>query len=100
MGNRGAASGKSGGGSRFQEVTNDSIFDPSVNEWKHNMTWDEKDTVIDYTGSLYYPLNNALRSDAGGYSREIKDLDSALGKFNLSENIVTYREFLVTLSVA
>lgn len=92
MGDRGASSGKGAGGAGYKEVTDDSIFDSSVNKWKSGMNYDEKDTVSAYTGDLYYSLNAALRAgDTAGYEDEIKNLDSALSKFTLKDNIVTYR---------
>lgn len=98
MGKRGGASGKSAGGGakKFQEVTDDSIFDKSVKEWRGAITTKEDNAVYEYTGDLYDPLNGALRGikgygDPSSFDTEIQELDSALSKFNLTRNISVYR---------
>lgn len=93
FGGKGAASGKSGaGGSINYKEVDDSIFDNSVNRWENDITYDEENTVFDYTGALYSPLNESLRDgDTRGFENEIKNLDSAIKKFNLEDNIVVYR---------
>lgn len=94
MGSRGGKSGKSGsgGGANYKEISDDSILDNSVNRWENDISYDEEDTVFEYTGSLYSPLNESLRDgDTRGFESEIKNLDSAIQKFNLEDNIVVYR---------
>lgn len=94
MGSRGGASGKSGGGGakKFQEVTDDSIFDKSVKDWKYDMTGAERDTLTDYTEMFYSRVNYDLRWDnTEDFEKQISELDSAISKFNLTSDIVTYR---------
>lgn len=93
MGNSGASSGKAGssGARSFQEVDDDSIFDPSVEKWRDNITSAELDATIEYTGSAYTSINNALRKDTGYYKDTINEIDKSISKFNLKQDIIVYR---------
>ena len=94
MGNKGQSSGKSGagGGAKYREVTDDSIFDKSVDKWTTDMSKSELNAAELYTGSAYYQWNESLRTkDGKGWEVYTDNLDNALSKFNLKENIVTYR---------
>lgn len=94
MGDRGGASGKSGAGGakNYQEVHDDSIFDDSVDNWKDDITSDERYETERYTGYSYYDWNDSLRNDNGkGWESDTMELDNALNKFDLKQNIVTYR---------
>lgn len=93
MGNKGAASSKAGGGGArsFKEVDDDKIFDPSVAEWRNNITSSELDATIEYTGSAYTSINNALRKGTGHYKDTIDEIDKSISKFNLKQNITVYR---------
>lgn len=92
MGSRGGSSGKSGGSRNFQEVTDDSIFDKSVKDWKYDMTGKERDTLTDYTETFFSRVNYDLRWDnTEDFEKQISELDSAISKFNLTSDIVTYR---------
>ena len=94
MAKRGGSSGKSGG-SKFQEVTDDKIFDTSVEKWRNDITREEDNSVFEYTGDAYIGINEGLRTGEGFsedyYEFMVNDIDSAIGKFNLKQNIVVYR---------
>lgn len=94
MGNKGQSSGKGAGGAarNYKEVNDDSIFDKSVNDWRDNMTQKELKTTRMYTGSAYYKWNDSLRNNNGeGYEKYTKELDSAISKFDLKNDIIVYR---------
>ena len=71
-------------------------------EWFNNLTRVEKQAIGDYTDTFYTRINKYLRgADVNEYFDEyytkdellesIKNLDSALSKFELKENITFYR---------
>lgn len=68
-------------------------------EWKENLTTSEKDIVKGYTGSKYDPINEHLRKYEGKLGKEgnekvenqIKDLDAALKKSKIPQNVNVYR---------
>lgn len=95
MGSRGSKSGKSAGGGAaqsYKEVSDDSIFDESVDKWKSELSEEEEGAIGDYTSNYAYKLNDRLRrGDNPEDLADVMELDSALSKFNLTENIVTYR---------
>ena len=102
MAKRGGASGKSsGGGARanrkevttdYKEVTNDKIFDKAASDWRGEMTGDEHDIVVSYTDTFYSRVNYDLRWDNyEDFGEEISLLDSAISKFNLTNDIVVFR---------
>lgn len=94
MGNKGQSSGKgvAGGGARYKEVTDDSIFNKSVDKWQSDISNSELSAAELYTGSSYADWNDSLRTkDGKGWEVNTDNLDNALSKFELKENIVTYR---------
>ncbi len=56
------------------------IFQEEQKVWAANLTKDEKEAMLDYTGDMYYSINNSLRKDAvPSYLNDtIKNLDTAL----------------------
>lgn len=94
MGDKGQSSGKgvAGGGARYKEVTDDSIFNKSVDKWQSDISNSELSAAELYTGSSYANWNDSLRTkDGKGWEVNTDNLDNALSKFELKENIVTYR---------
>ncbi|QPS53436.1 hypothetical protein I6G54_28770 (plasmid) [Bacillus tropicus] len=78
--------------------------------WKENLTISEKDIITGYTGSKYDPINEYLRKydgeiipNIGGdldkkskkalekIENQIKNLDAALQKSKITENLIVYR---------
>lgn len=92
FGGNGAESGKSG--ASFKEIDDDSVFDKSVDKWRSNMTDEEYDYTRQYTSWHYEEINDSIRSnidDPSSWDPRTSEIDSALSKFQLTENIVTYR---------
>ena len=94
MGNKGSASSKAGGGGArsFKEITDEHELDASVDQWMNDITQNELDRTKYYTGAGYADWNDSLRNDDGkGYENFTKGLDGAISKFNLDQDIITYR---------
>lgn len=81
MGGRGASSSMSK--SMTGAIKESVLLEKSEDWYYENLTQDEKKAVVDYT--IYNYTNNP--NDA----EEIKHLQSALGKFELEDDIVAYR---------
>lgn len=87
------------------KLANEDIADKlqvQSDEWVHKLSYDEQQAIDDYTDTFYTRINKYLRGlDVSEYFDEyytkddlvksIKNLDSALGKFRLEENITFYR---------
>lgn len=92
-----------GGGMNIDPREADSFFG---SEWDNSLSTAEKVAVFDYAGDAYKAINPALWNSGGNLSRisdslttssgenvkkEINDIDSALAKGILKQNIVVYR---------
>lgn len=72
-------------------------------KWQNKLTYDQTVAVNDYTGNSYEPVNNFLRgvwdkkeandNMTGHFTidKTIKQLDGAINKYDLKENITVYR---------
>lgn len=67
-------------------------------KWQNNLSKDEKDSICDYTGGGFYDINQYLRK-AGDWKainaeKEeflIKNIDSAISRYELKDNIIVQR---------
>lgn len=87
------------------KLANEDIADKlqvQSDEWVHKLSYDEQQAIHDYTDTFYTRINKYLRGlDVSEYfdeyytkddlAKSIKNLDSALSKFRLEENITFYR---------
>ena len=87
------------------KLANEDIADKlqvQSDEWVHKLSYDEQQAIHDYTDTFYTRINKYLRGlDVSEYfdeyytkddlAKSIKNLDSALNKFKLDENITFYR---------
>ena len=105
-GSSGRAAGGGGGGSKsvvvYKEMNAqyeaDSLFADSYDNWGHQIDGSEKDEIQNYTGSAYVSINEILREISNppsqvkdSYLAKADSISSAISKFELTENIVTYR---------
>lgn len=58
--------------------------------WSKSLSSDERDAIQSYTSSGYHEINESLRS-GGKKDPRVKDLDSAIGKSTIPEDVVVYR---------
>ncbi|MCY9658129.1 ADP-ribosyltransferase [Paenibacillus chondroitinus] len=77
-------------------TTPDEIYDwddAVAPDWEKALTKDERNAIVDYTGSDYQEINENLRN---GYSepiidKKIEDISSGLQKFDLKEPVKVFR---------
>ncbi len=94
MGNKGASSGKSsGGGARNYQEVDEKALDKSVDKWESKLSEAEINIISEYTGPYAFELNDRLRNDNLDTNtiNNAQLLDSALSKFDLDKDIITYR---------
>lgn len=94
MGDKGASSGKSsGGGARNYQEVDEKSLDKSVDKWESKLSEAEINIISEYTGPYAYELNDRLRNDNLDTNtiNNAQLLDSALSKFDLDRDIITYR---------
>jgi ADP-ribosyltransferase exoenzyme/Phage Mu protein F like protein len=82
----------------YHPIENIEEWDEKVSEpWRNKLTIAEATAIRNYTDDVYRPINKYLRENKlDGYSEEeikqiIEDISSGISKFNLEENIITYR---------
>lgn len=103
-GSSGRAAGGGGGASAVvystfnTENEADTAFDLSYQHWRKQINSSEKNEIEEYTGSAYVPINGVLRETSNppsqvkdSYLARADNISSAISKFELTENIVTYR---------
>lgn len=84
-------------GSVFKDLGADtddaySFFGKDLDAWENGLTQAEHNAVRAYTGSAYANINDQLRfGEKNGKEQQIKDIDSAISKFDLKEDIKVYR---------
>lgn len=69
-------------------------FGEQFENWKDNLSADEKHAIYEYTGPAYTSINPALYADkqvSDVVKGWINSLDSALGRSGLSKNTILYR---------
>ena len=90
--------------------------DKPATKWENKLTSNQTQAIVDYSGMQYEPINNFLRGiwdkdysndmyggRLGNVEKAVKNMDSALKKFDLKEPITVYRtcerDFLDKLNV-
>ena len=71
----------------------------NIQEWTKSLTVAEKSSILDYSQGEFFDINDILRKNnkitketAGKYYDKINQIESALDKFELKENILVYRK--------
>ncbi|WP_121639374.1 ADP-ribosyltransferase [Virgibacillus sp. Bac330] len=82
----------------YRPIENIEEWDEKVSEpWRNKLTVAEATAIRNYTDDVYRPINKYLRENKlDGYSEEeikqiIEDISSGISKFDLEDNIITYR---------
>lgn len=99
MGGRGSSSD---GGRRFGQLSEANSFfgvgepDGMFPRWEQSVTEDEKSAAVYYTSSAYMEINKYLRGKNLDEAPEniknvVANIDKAMAKFNLTENITVFR---------
>ena len=78
-------------GRDYKPLTKEKIeeFQNQSNEVYKLFTKDEREVLSEYTKGVYIPINRDLATDTKNSSEE--SLSNAIEKFNLSDDIITYR---------
>lgn len=71
-----------------------SYFKPSEDKWVNSLTESEKKAINGYTGTDFAKINSNLRAqdqDDSNTNESIANIDNAISKFSLDDNIAVYR---------
>ena len=96
-GSRGGGKSGGGGGKTFTTLTSDEenavFFDDMEREFDRELTTNEKAALSGYTMYDSDVINAGLRADNldPDYDKTVDRLDSAIGKFDLTDNVTVYR---------
>lgn len=81
---------------KYKKLTDEEInkFQKSSDECYNKLNSDEKEAMYEYALGGYQDVNDYLNGKFGGYENTqdmIEKIDSSMDKYNLEEDVVTYR---------